>query len=120
MPNFATANTRSVMSIDSSRRHCPRRSRPSTAFVTADTVDLPTLALAGATYIGFGLVTWFHHALPWWVIMPLGGYFVALHGSLQHEAVHGYPFGSALGNRRQRSIPRSGSGCRSQSIATVI
>jgi fatty acid desaturase len=69
------------------------------AFVTPLTIDVPTLALAGATYFGFGLVTWFHYALPWWVILPLGGYFVALHGSLQHEAVHGFPFGSRWATR---------------------
>jgi len=54
-------------------------------------VDLPTVALAVGTYLSFGLLTWFHHDLPWWVIAPLGGYVVALHGSLQHEATHGFP-----------------------------
>ena len=54
-------------------------------------VDIPTLALAFGIYLSFGLLTWFHHALPWWVVAPLGGYIVALHGSLQHEATHGYP-----------------------------
>jgi fatty acid desaturase len=55
-------------------------------------VDWPTLAVAGGVYAGFGLLTWFYAALPWWVVLPLGGYLVALHGSLQHEATHGYPF----------------------------
>ncbi len=54
-------------------------------------VDRPTLALALGIYLSFGLLTWFHHSLPWWVVAPLGGYIVALHGSLQHEATHGYP-----------------------------
>ena len=54
-------------------------------------VDIPTLALAFGIYLSFGLLTWFHHVLPWWVVAPLGGYIVALHGSLQHEATHGYP-----------------------------
>jgi fatty acid desaturase len=49
------------------------------------------LGLACAIYGAFGFLTWFNHALPWWLIVPLGGYMVALHGSLQHEAVHGYP-----------------------------
>jgi fatty acid desaturase len=57
----------------------------------APSIDLPTLALAGAIYLSFALLTWFHHALPWWIVAPLGGYIVALHGSLQHEATHGYP-----------------------------
>src|SRR5262245_51859994 len=55
-------------------------------------VDVPTLAVAVGIYAAFGLLTWFYAALPWWLLLPLGGYVVALHGSLQHEAVHGYPF----------------------------
>ena len=81
------------MSIDSADVTARADPLAAAAFVAEDTLDLPTLAVAGLTYIAFGLLTWFHHALPWWVIMPLGGYIVALHGSLQHEAVHGYPFG---------------------------
>src|SRR5471030_1836003 len=82
-----------VMSIDSVDAIAPADPRAARAFVTDMTVDLPTVGLAIATYLGFGLLTWFHHDLPWWIVAPLGGYFVALHGSLQHEAVHGYPFG---------------------------
>ena len=81
------------MSIDSADVVARADPLAVTAFVAGETVDFPTLGVAVATYIAFGLLTWFHHALPWWVIMPLGGYLVALHGSLQHEAVHGYPFG---------------------------
>lgn len=54
-------------------------------------LDWPTVAVAGGVYLGWGLLTWFYHALPWWVVLPLGGYLVCLHGSMQHEAVHGYP-----------------------------
>ena len=81
------------MSIDSLEAVTPADPITAAAFVTEEVVDLPTVALALATYLGFGLLTWFHHDLPWWVVAPLGGYIVALHGSLQHEAVHGYPFG---------------------------
>ena len=59
---------------------------------TVPAVDWPTLGLALGIYLAFGLLTWFNNALPWWLVVPLGGYLVALHGSLQHEAVHGYPF----------------------------
>jgi fatty acid desaturase len=55
-------------------------------------VDWPTIAVAAATYGGFGLLTWFYQALPWWLVLVGGGYIVCLHGSLQHEAVHGQPF----------------------------
>lgn len=54
-------------------------------------VDLPTLAVAAGAYGCFGLLTWFYEALPWWFVLAAGSYTVCLHGSLQHEAVHGYP-----------------------------
>jgi fatty acid desaturase len=61
--------------------------------------EWPTLAVAAAIYAGFGLLTWFHAALPWWIELPLGAYLVAWHASLQHEVVHGHPTRSALLNR---------------------
>lgn len=57
----------------------------------ADHVEWPTIGVAVFVYGMFGLVTWFHDALPWWLLVPVGGYLVALHGSLQHEVVHGHP-----------------------------
>ena len=54
-------------------------------------VEWPTVALALGLYGAFGLVTWFYHLLPWWLVLPLAGYLVCLHGSLQHEAVHRHP-----------------------------
>src|SRR5882724_3423530 len=53
--------------------------------------DWPTIGLAAGLYFAFGLVTWYYAALPWWVIMPIGGCLVCLHGSLQHEVIHGFP-----------------------------
>jgi fatty acid desaturase len=57
----------------------------------ARTIEWPTLLTAVAVYGAFGLVTWYYHQLAWWLVLPLGGYIVAWHGSLQHEAVHGHP-----------------------------
>ena len=54
-------------------------------------VEWPTIALLLATYSAFGLLTWFANALPWWLLLPIGGYVVCLHGSITHEAVHGHP-----------------------------
>ena len=54
-------------------------------------IEWPTLAVAVAIYAAFGLLTWHYHDLPWWLILPLGGFVVAWHGSLQHEVVHGHP-----------------------------
>jgi fatty acid desaturase len=61
-------------------------------------VDWPTVAVGIGVYSSFALLTWFHNALPWWLVLPLGGYIIGLHGSLQHEAVHGYPFRSRFWN----------------------
>lgn len=54
-------------------------------------LEWPTVFLAIATYAGFGLLTWHHSGLPWWLLLILGGYLVCLQGSLQHEAAHGHP-----------------------------
>jgi fatty acid desaturase len=61
-------------------------------------VEWPTLLVAAAIYGGFGLVTWYHVLLPWWVLLPLGAYLLAWHGSLQHEVTHGHPTPSAVVN----------------------
>ena len=50
-----------------------------------------TIAVAAVIYTGFGLLTLFYHSLPWWMVLPAGGFLLAWHGSLQHEVVHGHP-----------------------------
>jgi fatty acid desaturase len=54
-------------------------------------VELPTWAVAAAIYLGWLAATWWHAALPWWLLAAVGGYLVAWHGSLQHEVIHGHP-----------------------------
>jgi fatty acid desaturase len=54
-------------------------------------IDWQTLALAAGIYGAFAGLTWFYADLPWWLVLPLGAVIVCLQGSLQHEAVHGYP-----------------------------
>ncbi len=49
----------------------------------------PSWVVAVVIYSGFGLATWFHSVLPWWLLAAVGGALIAWHGSLQHEAVHG-------------------------------
>jgi fatty acid desaturase len=54
-------------------------------------IEWPTLALAAGIYGMFFLLTWNHAVLPWWLLLPLGTITVVLHGSLQHEVIHGHP-----------------------------
>jgi fatty acid desaturase len=61
-------------------------------------IEWPTVALICMNYLVWGSLVWFHASLPWWLILPLGGYSVALHASLQHEALHGHPTSSRLLN----------------------
>jgi fatty acid desaturase len=66
-----------------------------------------TLAVAAAIYGGFGLVTWYFHSLPLWVVVPLGAVLIAWHGSLQHETIHTHPFASRRLNALLGGVPLS-------------
>ena len=61
-------------------------------------IEWPTVILIILTYGAMATLMWFYYALPFWVIMPLAGYLIALHGSLQHEVLHGHPTRYALLN----------------------
>ncbi len=54
-------------------------------------IEWPTLALIAGLYLAFGLLTWFHAALPLWLFLPLAVYLAGLYGSVQHEVIHGHP-----------------------------
>ncbi|MEK0085836.1 fatty acid desaturase [Benzoatithermus flavus] len=54
-------------------------------------VEWPTVALALSIYGAWAALTFFHAALPLWLLVPLGAWVVAWHGSLQHEIIHGHP-----------------------------
>ena len=53
--------------------------------------EAPTWAVIVAVYGGWGLVTWFHAAIPIWLLVPVGGMLIVWHSSLQHETIHGHP-----------------------------
>jgi fatty acid desaturase len=53
-------------------------------------IDGPTWLVAIAIYSGWILLMRHASYLPWWVMMPIGGYLVAWHFSLQHEAIHAF------------------------------
>jgi fatty acid desaturase len=54
-------------------------------------VEWQTVALAVAIYAAWLLLTWFHAALPWPLLLAGGAWTVAWHASLQHELIHGHP-----------------------------
>ncbi len=60
--------------------------------------EWPTVGLIVVAYAVVAALVWFHAILPWWVILPFGAYFAALHTSLQHEVLHGHPTGNRLLN----------------------
>lgn len=60
--------------------------------------EWPTWALVTGLYLSWGVLTWHANALPWWLLILPGAYLVCLHGSLQHEALHGHPTRSTLLN----------------------
>ena len=68
------------------------------ARVNKSAVEWPTWLLTVAIYGGFASLTLAYHALPWWIVLFLGGYLVAWHGSLQHEVLHDHPTSSPLLN----------------------
>lgn len=54
-------------------------------------LELPTWILVLVTYGGWLGVTWCYRFLPLWLVLPLATGLLTLHGSLQHEAIHGHP-----------------------------
>jgi fatty acid desaturase len=53
--------------------------------------ELPTWGVAGAIYLAWFALTWWHAALPIWFLIPVGAVLVCWHGHLQHEVLHGHP-----------------------------
>lgn len=57
----------------------------------AGAVEWPTVALCVAIYGGWLLATLFHDRIAPPLRIGVGGWLIAWHGSLQHEAIHGHP-----------------------------
>jgi fatty acid desaturase len=53
--------------------------------------EWPTWALCLTIYGGWLALTWWHAALPAWLVLPGLGWLVAWQASLQHEVLHGHP-----------------------------
>lgn len=70
-------------------------------------LELPTWIVAISVYGGFLLITWGYHRLPVWLVLPIGAALMTLHGSLQHEAIHGHPTRSPALNAWIAGVPLS-------------
>ncbi len=66
-----------------------------------------TVALAAVIYGGWIAATWWHAVLPIWLLVPIGAWIIAWHGSLQHETIHGHPTRSAYFNAALGGVPLS-------------
>ena len=54
-------------------------------------VEIPTLLLIVATYVAWLAITFLYARWPLIVVAPIGAALLTLHGSVQHEIVHGHP-----------------------------
>jgi len=52
--------------------------------------ECPTWCVAVAIYGGWLTLLRYHAALPWWLIVLVGAWLIAWHGSLQHETIHSF------------------------------
>jgi len=67
----------------------------------------PTWVVAFLTYGGWLAVTYAHRWLPLPILALAGGFLIALHGSLQHETIHGHPAGAKWLGRALGTPPLS-------------
>lgn len=74
----------------------PNRATPRTSALVLS--EAPTWAMLAACYGIWGAALWFSEALGPIGLLLLGGVSVALHASLQHEALHGHPTRNAAIN----------------------
>ncbi len=61
-------------------------------------IEIPTVLVAAAIYGGWLAATFWHAAIPAPLLVPVGAWLIAWHGSLQHETIHGHPTRSHLVN----------------------
>ena len=70
-------------------------------------VELPTLLLIFAVYAGWLVITLAYARWPAVIVVPAAVLLITLHGSLQHEIVHGHPTRWYLFNRLLGMVPLS-------------
>jgi fatty acid desaturase len=70
-------------------------------------VEIPTLLLVLATYAGWLAITYAYRYWPLLIVAPVAAVLITLHGSLQHEIVHGHPTRWSGVNRLLAIVPLS-------------
>jgi len=70
-------------------------------------IEIPTVLIALLAYGGWCAITLMYGRWPLWVGAPVGAVLVTLHGSLQHEVVHGHPTRWGWVNRLVAIVPLS-------------
>ena len=70
-------------------------------------MEWPTALLAVGVYGLWATVVAAYGTVPTWILAPAGAVLVTLHGSLQHEILHGHPTRSRRLNTAVGSIPLS-------------
>ena len=70
-------------------------------------IEIPTVLIALLAYGGWCAVTLMYGRWPLWIVAPVGAVLVTLHGSLQHEVVHGHPTRWGWVNRLVAIVPLS-------------
>ncbi len=61
------------------------------AYVRGPGIEWPTVALCLTIYGGWLALTFWHDAMPAWIVFPGLAWLVAWHSSFQHEVLHGHP-----------------------------
>lgn len=72
-----------------------------------DVIEWPTLILAVTIYACWTSTLFLHDQIPIWLLVPIGGWLIAWHGSLQHETIHGHPTRVAWLNALIGGLPLS-------------
>ncbi len=73
----------------------------------SEAVQWRTVLVAAAIYSSWFVVTAFHAVLLWPLLVLVGGWLLAWHGSLQHETIHGHPTRNRSINDAIGSVPLS-------------
>lgn len=67
--------------------------------------EWPTWIVLTTNYVVWVMITWHQAVIPWWLMIFAGGFVICIHGSLQHEFLHGHPTRSDALNKALIWLP---------------